>query len=106
MKQKDTGGSHTLWAVEAETGCPQGEAGSAGRRTVVTFHNRGATAWVQVDKDEDHVSYLIHSPDLLQVELFGDAAAEQFIEALERAAENLRKQLKPGRENGMQQSIG
>ncbi|AEI43551.1 hypothetical protein KNP414_05026 [Paenibacillus mucilaginosus KNP414] len=106
MKEKGFDSGSALWEVEAETRLPDGEESKTGRHTVVTLRGRGASAWVQVDKDADKVSYLIHSPDLVQVELFGDAAAEHFIEALEQAAESLRKQLKRETEKNPGQSAG
>lgn len=79
--------------VEAGTNCPQGGDSGHGGRTVVRFTDQGGTDW-QVSLT-DRAGRVRHQeyPTIIEIVLGGDSEAGTFAEALEFAAQTIRRQM-------------
>jgi len=87
-----------LLRVSAGTTCPAGGDAGHGGRTLVLLEDRGGTSWGVRITSHSGQSYTIGAPlnlDLKSVEILlgGDAEADTIAEALEFAAETIRKSL-------------
>jgi hypothetical protein len=86
-------------AAEAGTSCPQGGDSSRGGRTVFRLDDLGCASWhVRVQGKEEGRFIAMEEPQVLEIVFAGDSEAWVLVQALEFAAETLKRQLKTNRE--------
>lgn len=79
--------------VDVGTNAPQGGDSGHGGRTVFRLEDQASTAWSLYVSPEYGDEIVVEQPNSIEIVLGGDAEAQTFIEALEFAASELRRQL-------------
>src|SRR5690606_33809485 len=86
--------SFNILEATVGTNTPKGGDGGHGGRTVFRLKDHASTAWQLNVLHDFGEKTVIEQPSSIEIVLSGDAEAETFIDALEFAAQELRKQLK------------
>ncbi|WP_426332675.1 hypothetical protein ACN9MH_15290 [Paenibacillus silvae] len=85
--------SFNILEVAVGTNAPQGGDSGHGGRTVFRLEDQASTAWSLYVSPEYGDKIVVEQPKSIEIVLGGDSEAHTFIEALEFAAQELRRQL-------------